>query len=329
MISKTTRLSIVCPAFEEEEVLPPFHAELAKVLDTLGPEYDIEVIYVDDGSRDHTLSVLHGMAAADRRVRYLSLSRNFGHQVALTAGLEYASGDVVISMDSDLQHPPGLIPLLLEKWKAGHDVVLTLREDDPQLGFVKRNTSRLFYRVMSAISDTELRAAAADFRLMTRRAVNGLLRLRETHRFLRGMVSWVGFPSTTIPYTPAARAAGMSKYTLRKMLRLACDGMLSFSRVPLQLTFFAAAGFVALALFLAFVGVMRWGFADTPVDIGWYALMASIWMVGGTTLGGIGVVGEYVGRVYEQVKERPRYLLKDASPEFAAEEERAPLRRAA
>ena len=327
MSSTRPKLSIVCPAYQEEEVLPRFHPELTAVLDGLAAEYDIEVLYVDDGSRDRTLEVLRRLAAVDARVRYLSLSRNFGHQAALTAGLEHASGDLVITLDSDLQHPPALIPVLLEKWKEGHDVVLTLREDDPRLSWRKRLTSRLFYRVMALVSNTELRAAAADFRLLTRKAVDALLRLRETHRFVRGLVSWVGFRTATVPYMPAGRAAGVSKYTLRMMLALALDGLLSFSRVPLRLPLFLGSALCALGFGVAGWGALQALFAVGPTDWRWFVLMATLLLVGGSILVALGIVGEYVGRIYEQVKSRPNYLLKEASPELVAESDR--LRRVA
>jgi dolichol-phosphate mannosyltransferase len=322
------KLSVVCPSFDEEEVLPRFHAELTAVLDRLGTGYEIEVLYVDDGSRDGTLDVLRQLAAVDPRARYLSLSRNFGHQAALTAGLEHACGDVIITLDADLQHPPALIPLLLEKWKQGHDVVLTLREDDPGLGRVKRVCSRLFYRLMGMVSDTELRTAAADFRLMSRKAVDGLLRLHETHRFLRGMVSWLGFRTATVPYTPAPRAAGVSKYTLRKMVSLAADGLLSFSRLPLRLSLVFGGILAVLGLGVASWGAARGLSSAGPVDWGWYVLMATVLLVGGCVLGAVGVLGEYVGRIYEQVKGRPIYLLKDTSPELVKKSDSLPRRAA-
>jgi dolichol-phosphate mannosyltransferase len=322
-------LSVVCPAFEEEEVLPRFHSELTAVLHSLGTSYTSEILYVDDGSRDGTLEVLRSLGAADPRVRYLSLSRNFGHQAALTAGLEHASGDVVITLDADLQHPPALIPVLLEHWKAGNDVVLTLRADDPRLTRAKRLFSQLFYRLMGMISNTELRASAADFRLMTRKAVDGLLRLHESHRFLRGMVSWLGFRTATVPYAPASRAAGVSKYTVRKMLSLAVDGMLSFSRVPLRLALVLGGMLTALGLGIAGWGIVRAACFAAPVDWGWFVLMTTVLLVGGGVLGAVGIVGEYVGRIYEQVKGRPIYLLKDASPGLVVESDRGQPRRAA
>jgi dolichol-phosphate mannosyltransferase len=321
------KLSVVCPAFNEEEVLPHFHRELCAVLATLEADYDIEVIYVDDGSRDGTLAVLRELAERDARVRYLSLSRNFGHQAALTAGIEDARGDAVITMDSDLQHPPELLPVLLEKWRAGYEVVLTIREEDPRLGLVKRTTSKLFYRVMRLLSSTEVRMAAADYRLMSRKAVDGLLQLRETHRFLRGMVQWLGFPSAEVPYRPAGRRAGVSKYSMRRMLKLAGDGLLSFSRMPLRIATIlglAATGFGLLtSLYLAGC----WLFGGEAAGGG--VLLASLYLLGGCILCALGLVGEYVGRIYEQVKGRPLYVLKERSAEPAAGEARHPRRDAA
>ena len=184
--------------------LPDMNArELCSVLAQLEATYDVEILYVDDGSCDGTLEVIHQLAHGDKRVRYLSLSRNFGHQAALTAGLEHAQGDVVITMDTDLQHPPALVPRLLQKWQQGFDIVLTIRNEDPHLGFAKRWTSRWFYRIMHLLGDTDIRLAAADYRLMSDRAVNALLRLRETHRFLRGMVQWLGFAVAEVPFDPA------------------------------------------------------------------------------------------------------------------------------
>jgi dolichol-phosphate mannosyltransferase len=313
MPSSVCKVSIVCPAYEEEEVLPRFHAELCAVLTTLRRDYDIEIIYVDDGSRDGTLGILRGLASADPRVRYLSLSRNFGHQAALTAGLEHATGDVVISMDSDLQHPPELLPALLQKWKEGYEVVLTIREDDPRLGRFKVLTSRVFYEVMRALSDTEVRMSASDFRLMSAKAVDALLQLPETHRFLRGMVNWVGFPTTALSFRPASRGGGVSKYTLRRMANFAVDALFSFSKAPLRLSLVLGAAVLALGLsFMVFA--LGEALLFTTEDAGWHAVLVAVLLVGGCILCSLGLVGEYVGRVYDQVKGRPLYLLKETSP---------------
>jgi dolichol-phosphate mannosyltransferase len=302
-------LSVVCPAYNEEQVLPRFHRELGTVLDQLGSAYRIEVIYVDDGSRDHTLQVLRRLAGEDSRVRYLSLSRNFGHQAALTAGLEAAQGDVVITLDSDLQHPPTLIPTLLEHWQAGRDVVLTIRQDE-DTGRAKRWTSQWFYGLMRLLSDTEIRSAAADFRLMSRRAVDALLQMREAHRFLRGMVQWLGFPSAEVSFKVQSRAAGRSKYNLRRMLNLAADGMLSFSRMPLRFllgTGLVLGGLGAVGMALGVIGWLARGGADAAA----LTVLAAVFLVGGGILFAVGVVGEYVGRIYEQVKGRPLYVVKE------------------
>src|SRR5262245_29710905 len=225
-------LRVVSPAYQEEEVLPVFHASLSRALAPLAAEFEIEILYVDDGSTDGTLAVLRRLAADDPRVRFLSLSRNFGHQAALTAGLEHARGDAVVSLDSDLQHPPALIPELVARWRAGADVVLTIRADDARLGWFKRVSSRLFYRLLARCSTLDVRAAASDFRLLARPALDALLRMRESHRYLRGMVQWLGFRVAEVPFRPAARRAGVSKYTLRRMVRFALDGLLSFSPAP-------------------------------------------------------------------------------------------------
>jgi glycosyltransferase involved in cell wall biosynthesis len=311
------RISIVCPAYEEEEVLPRFNSELCRVLAGLNNEYDIEIIYVDDGSRDGTLAYLRSLANSDARVRYLSLSRNFGHQAALTAGLEHATGDLIVSLDSDLQHPPELIPALLDEWKQGHDIVLTLREDDPRQSYLKRLTSRGFYQVMRYLSDTEVRMAASDFRLMTRKAVDALLNLHESHRFLRGMVNWLGFPTATVPFHPALRGGGVSKYTLRRMANFAIDAMLSFSKVPLRLSLFIGISFLVLGTLLGVVAALETIFTAAGALNG-ATVLTAIFMVGGCLLCSLGIVGEYVGRIYDQVKARPSYVLKESSIATAA-----------
>src|SRR6185437_12468301 len=316
MAAPVCKLSIVCPAFEEEEVLPRFHAELCAALAPLEPEYEIEILYIDDGSRDGTLDFLRRTAAADPRVRYLSFSRNFGQQAALTAGMEHARGDVVITLDSDLQHPPNLIPALLEQWRLGHDVVLTFREDDPRLNWFKRGSSRAFNTVMRWLSDTPVSSAASDYRLLSRKAVDALLRLHEKHRFLRGMVNWLGFRTTTVSFHPASRGAGVTKYTLRRMVALAVDAMLSFSKLPLRLSFFLGA---MLAVFGAGHALILLTAALFGGSIsGYQTVLIAVFLIGGAILCSLGIVGEYIGRIYEQVKARPLYLLKETSPQLPA-----------
>jgi dolichol-phosphate mannosyltransferase len=313
MAREISRISIICPAFQEEEVLPLFHQELASILRQVEAKYDIEIIYVDDGSRDRTLAVIHALAVQDRRIRFLSFSRNFGHQAALTAGLEHARGDAVIMMDSDLQHPPALIPKLLEKWHEGFDVVLTIREDDPQLSLFKRLSSKCFYRLMSLVSDTEIRMSAADYRLISRRALDSLLELKETHRFLRGMVQWLGFPSAEISFQPVSRKAGVSKYTISRMANLAFDGLISFSKLPLRISLLLGLAAIGFGLISGMFVFLRFLFAPVVASLGATFLLTGLYFLGGCILCGLGIVGEYVGRIYDQVKERPLYVLKESS----------------
>ena len=303
-------LSIVCPAYQEEHAIPHFHLELLKVLDALSQEYDFEILYSDDGSRDGTLSLLRRLAAEDARVRHVSLSRNFGHQAALTAGLEHAQGDLVIMMDSDLQHPPEVIPQLLAKWKQGAEVVITIRQEDPELSWFKRFSSKAFYTLMRQLSRTEIRPAAADFRLMSRAALQGLLAMSESHRFIRGMVQWLGFPTAEVVFAPRKRVAGQSKYTLRQQLNLGLNGMFSFSQLPLNLAIY-------LGFLLAIVGCGCFSYwllqtlREVEINTHFWLLMSGMNLIGGAILFGLGIVGQYVGRIYEQVKRRPVYVLKE------------------
>ncbi|MBM4071811.1 MAG: glycosyltransferase family 2 protein [Planctomycetes bacterium] len=317
MGSSRPRVSVVCPAFEEEACLPHFHAALAAVLDSLAHAYDAEIIYVDDGSRDRTLDVVKSLARQDSRVRFLSFSRNFGQQAALSAGLEVAGGDAIITMDSDLQHPPELIPQLLEQWRDGHDVVLTIRADDKRLGLGKRLTSKLFYSVMRRLSETDVRPARSDYRLLSRKVAGVLARMNERQRFLRGLVQWLGFSVAEVPFHPNSRKAGASKYSFRSLLRLAGDGIFSFSAIPLRLPYYLGAACFGVGLLATVMVLARclWS-GDWTIGIGW-AVLVAMHLIGGCLLVALGVLGEYVGRIYEQVKQRPLYVLKDQSPEFA------------
>jgi polyisoprenyl-phosphate glycosyltransferase len=317
-------LSVVCPAYEEEEVLPLFHAALATALEPLAADFDLEILYVDDGSRDRTLDVIRCLAVADPRVRYLSLSRNFGHQAALTAGLEHARGDAIVSLDSDLQHPPDLIPALVERWRDGFDVVLTIRADDSRLGLFKRLSSRLFYKVLAWCSDLDVRMSASDFRLLSRPALDNLLRLREAHRYLRGMVQWLGFRVAEVPFQPDARRAGVSKYTIRRMTRFALDGLLSFSPLPVRLAVGGGLALTGLSLAATLtVFFTSASLADPSARLALAGLL-SLHLVAACILGAAGVLGEYVVRIYEQVKGRPVYVVKESTADAAAD---APARR--
>jgi dolichol-phosphate mannosyltransferase len=313
MTPTTPLISIVCPAYQEEEVLPRFHERLAQVLAGAEKDYRFEVIYVDDGSSDGTLAQMRRLAQGDPRVEYVSLSRNFGKEAALTAGLAHARGDAVITMDTDLQHPPDLIPKLLAGWRAGHDIVRTERLQMHQDSLVRRVSAALFHRVMQS-ANGERQTATSDYQLLSRRVIDALAGMPEIHRYLRGLVSWLGFSTTVVLFEVPPRAAGTSRFTTGRLLALASDGVLSFSRLPLRLSIFLGLVLLLLAL-LDMAGVALWAvFSAAPPSWGLHVLATLELVLAGFILIALGIVGEYVGRIYEQVKQRPIYLLKEASP---------------
>jgi len=318
MTAKCAKLSIVCPALNEEEGLPHFHRELCRVLNSLADLCDYEVIYADDGSTDGTLAILRRWASVDPHVRYVSLSRNFGHQAAILAGMEHSRGDAVILMDSDLQHPPAVIPELVRSWQAGNDVVVTLRNEWRPYS-LRRLTSRCFAGLLRRITTMESRQNMSDFCLLSRRAADELIRLRETHRWLRGLLSWMGFSTGEVTYTPAPRHAGRTKFTLSRLLGYSFDAMLSFSRAPLRLSF--ALGVICL---LCGVGVLGRGALallrpEWHIDSATVWLLTSIHLVGGSVLCSVGLLGEYIARIFEQVKGRPVYLIQETEETARAE----------
>jgi dolichol-phosphate mannosyltransferase len=271
--------------------------------------YQLSIVLVDDGSGAETVAILDKLAAERAAVAVIHLSRNFGHQAALTAGIDHADGDAVIVMDSDLQHPPELLPEMLVRWEAGRDVVYAVRSADPSSGFVKRLTSQGFYRVLSALSDHPIPAGAADFRLMDRRALGALRGLRERTRFLRGLSAWVGFSQEGLPYVPAPRKAGEPKFTTAKMLRLAFHGLISMSTLPLRLSLFIGFALAAVSgAYMVYV-VLAFFFANRPIVWGWPSLIIAVIFLGGLQINMIGVVGLYIARIYEEVKGRPIYVV--------------------
>jgi glycosyltransferase involved in cell wall biosynthesis len=331
MASQPHLLSIVCPAFKEEEVLPLFHRELAAVLATLDDSYRVEILYVDDGSPDQTLMVMKALASQDQRVRFFSLSRNFGKEAALLAGLEHARGDVIIALDSDLQHPPELIPTLLQKWREGFEIVLTTKEEDKRLGLLRRLSSKVFYQWMGKFSKMHFEEAIADYCLLTRTAVDGLLRMRERHRLMRGLVQWLGFDTAKVRFLPKPRPAGQTKYNLFRLLALASDGIFSFSRAPLRIATYLGLLAVSLGLGHSVWLVIR-GLSAASFDgqaAAWSYLIIVTHFLGGAILCCLGILGEYVGRIFEQVKNRPVYLLKDQSNEAGGKTAVPPWREAA
>ena len=302
----TVELSVVVPVFDEQEVLLAFHQRLQATLD--GADLAWEVVYVDDGSRDASWAVIEQLHERDPRVSAVALSRNFGHQIAITAGVDHAEGDAVVVIDADLQDPPELIPRMIAKWREGYDVVYAVRNERASESAFKRGTAAAFYRLMRRLTAVDVPVDAGDFRLMSRRVVEALKRLPERNRYVRGLVAWLGFEQAAIPYDRQARHAGTTKYPLRRMLRLAGDGIVSFSTVPLQLAI--ALGFALSLACFAYAGWAAWGrlVNDTPVR-GWTSLMVAVLLVGGVQLVCLGIIGEYIGRIYDEVKQRPLYVV--------------------
>jgi polyisoprenyl-phosphate glycosyltransferase len=303
------KVELVIPIFNEVEIVERAHAHLREVVDSL--PYDFRFIYVDDGSSDGSADTIRKIADADLRVSLLQLSRNFGHQAALTAGMEAAQGDVVITMDGDGQHPPEMIPQMLKLIRQGFDIVQTQRMEDGRPVSFKKWTSNLFYRLINIISGTQILQGAADFRALSRDALDGLRSMREYHRFLRGMVSWMGYASVILPYREPARLAGKSKYSLGKMIRLASDAIFSFSLAPLYIGLSAGLGFFVLAIAqLAYVLTLWLGGQTERIVAGWSSLMAILLISSGIIMILLGFIGVYVGYIFQEVKRRPIYLIK-------------------
>lgn len=308
-VVKTPLLSIVIPCYDEEEVI----GETIKRLKAFCSELvnlDVELIFVDDGSHDLTREILKSYAAEDPRIRLIGFARNFGHQIAVTAGIDAAWGDAVVLIDADLQDPPEVVHEMIAKWHEGYDVVYGTRTERPGESAFKLASARGFYRLLNRLSDVPIPLDTGDFRLMSRDVVNTLRAMPERDRFVRGMVSWVGFKQTALPYKRAERFAGESKYPLRKMLRFATDGILSFSTKPLQMS-------VVLGMFcasLALVGILYvLGlrlFTSIWVE-GWTGLMIAVLFLGGVQLICVGILGEYIGRIYNEVKKRPLYVVQE------------------
>ncbi len=304
-------LSIVVPALNEEENLPVLYEALRTVLQDLFPPEDVEFIFVDDGSTDHTFGLIRSLSEKDRRVRGVSLSRNFGHQMALYAGMEHARGEVVITMDGDLQHPPELIPALWEKHLEGYDVVNTVRTASPGSSCFKRTSSRWFYRLINSLSEVPIEPASSDFRLMSRKATDAFLRMPEPDRFTRGLVRWMGFSQASIPYEAPARHKGRSKYSTARMIRLGLDGLTAFSGKPLRLVFLLGLLVFLLGLAYAMYAIVQHISGQTVP--GWTSILVSVLILGGVQLLSIGLLSEYVLRIFNASKNRPKYFIRELS----------------
>jgi len=309
MISKKITVDLVIPIFNEEGVVEHTHKRICDVVDSLA--YDFHFIYVDDGSRDGTVDSLRKIVGDDPRVTLLRLSRNFGHQAALTAGMDASQAEVIVTLDGDGQHPPEMIPQMLGLIAQGYDIVQTQRMDAAQPASFKKWTSSFFYRLINVISGTQVIPGTADFRALTRPAVDALKAMPEYHRFLRGMVSWIGYSTVILPYQPAERISGVSKYSLSKMVRLAMDAIFSFSLMPLYLGLSLGGIFFCLAAAeMAYVLSFWVTGRSSNLAPGWSSLMFVILIVGGTLMVLLGFIGVYVGYIFQEVKHRPVYLLK-------------------
>jgi glycosyltransferase involved in cell wall biosynthesis len=302
-------ISIVVPCLNEEEVLRDTNRRLVAVLEQLPQRF--EILYVDDGSADRTPEILRELQVDDERIRVVRFSRNFGHQMAITAGLEHASGDAVAVIDADLQDPPEVIADFVAKWMDGFDVVYGVRTEREGETAFKLWTAKWFYRLIGKLSDTEIPLDTGDFRLMGRRVVDALLAMPERDRFVRGMVSWLGFSQAAVPYRRAARTAGVTKFSLFKMMRFATDGIVSFSILPLRLATwvgFAASGIALVGILITVVDRLM---GVEGLVKGWASILVAILFIGGVQLICMGIIGEYVGRIYGESKRRPLYIVRE------------------
>jgi polyisoprenyl-phosphate glycosyltransferase len=304
---KMKRVSIIVPVFNEEKVIDIFYKEVLKYIKPL--PYDYELIFVDDGSTDATPMILDRITHEEPKVRAFVLSKNFGHQFALTCGLDYASGDVVITMDGDMQHPPEMLPSLIAKWEDGFEIVQTIRIDTVGVSWFKRFTSTMFYKIMNAISQVEIREGMSDFRLMDQKVVQSFRLFKERTRFIRGMMGLIGYKQVVVEFVAPKRLAGESKFSLKKMWHFALDGITSFSNIPLRLALYmgllAAVTSFILTLHILYIKI----FTNEAVP-GWATIGAGLFFLVGVQFIFFGILGEYIARIFEEVKQRPLYFIK-------------------
>ena len=301
------KISVVVPSFNERDNIPKLIERLIQVL----TDYDYELIFVDDGSSDSTAEFLESMHDLNPRIHFIQLSRNFGHQNALKAGLDHAGGDCIISLDGDLQHPPELLPAFIKKWEEGYEIVYSRRKCSKQNSIFKRKTSNVFYSLLNKLSEVKLEPGTADFRLIDRKVADVLLQFTEIDPFLRGIVKWVGFSQYAIDYIPDTRLSGESKYSLKKMIKLAIQGITAFSVRPLYTAIYIGFGFSVLSvLYLPYV---LYSYFSGHVISGWASLMMTIVFIGGLQLIIMGIIGIYIGKIFLQSKQRPNYIIRTSS----------------
>lgn len=302
-------VSIIIPAYNEAENIPKICETIASIF--LNLPYQHEIILVADGCTDNTLEVIDELTKIYNNIFYIEFSRNFGHQLALKAGLDYADGDCVISMDCDMQHPPELLPLLLAKWEEGNEVVYTLRNEDKKLPFSKRISSKLYYKTLNSLSDVELDAGSADFRLLDKKVVVAFRNFHENEPFLRGLLKWIGYKQYALTYEPAPRYAGKTKYSFKKMIRLALQGVTSFSIKPLYIAVYL--GFIFSMCSILYIPYVLHAYYSGQEVSGWASLIMTIAFFGGLQLIILGIIGIYIGKMFLQSKNRPNYIVRSSN----------------
>ncbi|MBN7138019.1 hypothetical protein A7A76_02835 [Lysobacter enzymogenes] len=322
-------LQILCPVFREEEVILEFHARLRAAVAALGERYRVSFVYAMDPSPDRTEAILLALAQRDPDVRVLVMSRRFGHQAALIAGIDSCQADALIMLDSDGQHPPELIPQLVEQWENGAQIVQAMRQDGAETGFLKRTTSAMFYRVISRIGSIQLNPGAADYRLLDRAVVRVIRdEVQERNIFLRGIVAWVGYRIAFVEFEPLARMKGASKYRPSVLINFAIQGISSFSKTPLRLCTITGLIVAALSVLAGAAQVVGYFFGHGVDAAGWASLMTFVSFLGGLQLFFMGIFGEYLGQIFDEVKRRPRYLIRTDSATLAKTQDGAELPRA-
>lgn len=309
-MSENPRYSIIAPCFNEESVLHELHRRILEVMDQTGESW--ELVLINDGSRDRTAEIMCELHAADARVKVLDFARNFGHQIAVSAGMDYAQGDAVVIIDSDLQDPPELILEMIDRWKEGYEVVFAVRTERKGETWFKEFTAKLFYRIIYRITDVDIPLDTGDFRLMDRKVVDAMNQMRERNRFIRGMTSWVGFRQTGVHYVREERYAGETHYPFRKMFKFALDAITSFSYAPLQLATYLGFIIAGLSAIAALLVVFARLFMGTSPFYGQATTLVVVLFLGGVQLITLGIIGEYLGRIYDEVKGRPLYLVREA-----------------
>lgn len=307
-MNKTVQYSIIIPVFNEEEVVRETYLRLTAVMEDTGDAY--ELIFVNDGSEDLTTVIIDELMHSDSHVRLLDFSRNFGHQIAITAGMDYACGEAVVIIDGDLQDPPEVIPLMIEKWKEGYEVVYARRSERRGETWFKKKTAAAFYRVLGVMTETRIPLDTGDFRLMDRKVCDAMRGIRERNRFVRGLVSWVGFKQTAVDYVREERFAGESKYPVKKMLHFAWDGISSFSYKPLKISTWIGAMVTISSFFYLLVALLQRLLGHAELDVG-PVLIGASFLLNGLVLLALGVVGEYIGRICDESRGRPLYILRN------------------